>query len=136
MKFHPASSLGLIFVLLLAASSCVYQNEEALYPAPPQVEEPEPVDTCNLPEVVSYKTHVLPLLEKHYCIACHEASDPAGGITLEGYGRLTPYIEDGSLLGSIRYENGFDPMPKGYPRMPACEVEMVAKWITAGYPNN
>lgn len=94
------------------------------------------MDTCNLPEVVSYQTHVLPLLEKHKCVACHETADPAGGITLEGYGRVTPYIEDGSLLSSIRYESGVEPMPRDYPRMPDCEVEMIAKWITAGYPNN
>ncbi len=138
MKFRPAHPSVLIFALLLAASSCVYQNEEVLYPEPPPSEEPDPdpVDTCGLPVVVSYQTHVLPLLEKHYCVACHETSDPAGGITLEGYGRVTPYIEDGSLLGSIRHETGFESMPRDYPRMPDCEVELIAKWIAEGYPNN
>ncbi|MDP5171952.1 MAG: hypothetical protein NWR72_17005 [Bacteroidia bacterium] len=125
-----ASLLFLTFVL----TNCVYHAEEVLYPSEP---EPEPViDTCNIPSVVSYDRDVEPLLVKHYCVACHENADPAGGITLEGYGRVTPYIENGSLLGSIRYEQGFDPMPKGYPRMPDCEVEMIRVWIEQGYPNN
>ena len=130
--------LAIITGLIIWMSGCVYHVESELYPEEPKEEPQEevPVDTCGLPDVVSYQTHVLPLLEKHYCVACHEAADPAGGITLEGYGRLLDYIEDGSILASIRYESGYEPMPQDYDRMPDCEVEMIAKWIEQGYENN
>ncbi len=136
MKLHhliPFLALG----LLIALQSCMYQNEQDLYPEPTEKEEEQfPVDSCGLPNIVSYQNDVLPLLEKHYCIACHETADPAGGITLEGYGRVVPYVEDGSLLGSIRYEQGYESMPRVYDRMPDCEVEVIAKWIEQGYENN
>lgn len=121
--------------LMLLSTACVYQNEETLYPEEIQ-EEPVETDTCGIPDVVSYETDVLPLLEKHYCIACHEASDPAGGIVLEGYGNVEPYARNGSLVGSIAHEPGYSAMPDVYPKMPDCEIEMVRAWVEQGFVNN
>jgi len=120
--------LGLCGLLLGTLTGCVYQNEEDLYGVS--------ATDCDVEAPVSYQRHVLPLLEKHQCVACHEAADPAANIILEGYEEVIPYVEDGSLYGSISYASGYDPMPKDYPRMPDCEVEVIADWIEAGAPNN
>lgn len=129
--FTFTSIMSMTFLL----TNCVYNNEETLYPVPPP--PPEPVDTCGLPEVVSYTSDIVPLLEKHVCLACHENADPAGGIGLEGYDRVIPFVEDGSLLGSIKYDPQFSRMPKSpYEKVPDCEVAMIEKWIDQGYIDN
>ncbi len=131
-RFPSISAFFLGMPLLL--TNCVYNIETDLYPVPSEEEKiVAPVDTCGLPDVVSYSQHVETLLIKHQCVACHENADPAGGITLEGYENVVPYIEDGSLLGSIEYDPQWSRMPKGYDRIPDCEVAIIAKWIDQGY---
>lgn len=127
-------TFSLLTSLTFLLTNCVYNTEAELYPELP--EEETPVDTCGLPDVVSYSSDIEELLVKHQCVACHETADPAGGITLEGYTNVVPYIEDGSLLGSIEYDPQWSRMPKGYDRVPDCEVAMIAKWIEQGYPDN
>lgn len=137
MNFRLLSTFSLITSMTFLLTNCVYNTETELYPEPPEEEEEVvPVDTCGLPDVVSYAQHVEDLLIKHQCVACHENADPAGGITLEGYNNVVPYIEDGSLLGSIEYDPQWSRMPKSYDRMPDCEVAMIAKWIDQGYAEN
>lgn len=131
---HWYTFIPLLGIVLLC-TNCVYNNEEVLYPAPPQ--PVEPVDTCGLPVVVSYADDIVPILDANVCLACHENADPAGGIGLEGYDRVLPFVEDGSLLGSIQYDPQFSRMPKGnYDKVPDCEISMIKKWIDQGYPNN
>lgn len=136
MNLRLLSTFVLISGMVFLLTNCVYHTETELYPESPEEEEEIPADTCGLPEVVSYSQDVEVLLVKHQCVACHETADPAGGITLEGYSNVVPYIEDGSLLGSIEYDPQWSRMPKSYDRVPDCEVAMIAKWIDQGYVEN
>src|SRR5262245_4043895 len=46
---------------------------------------PQPVSTTAAPpEDPTYKTKILPFLQK-YCLECHNSNKAAGGLTLEGY---------------------------------------------------
>ena len=92
-----------LFTLLLAlfaATSCEYNIEEELYPPSDCIEEN-----------VSYDEHVLPILQSR-CYNCHDDLQIQGGITLEGYSNTKIHVDNGRLIGSIRHDSGFSPMPQ------------------------
>jgi len=113
-----------ILCLFLALSGCYYDSEELLYGS----------DECNT-EGVSYSADVLPLIIAN-CYECHDAANNFGGITLEGYGQLRNYVDNGALLGVIRHSPGFSPMPKNRAQLVECNIEKIAAWVAAGAPND
>jgi hypothetical protein len=40
------------------------------------------------------------------------------------------------ILASIRHDVNADPMPKGGPKLSACDISRIEAWIAAGQPNN
>ena len=114
----------LLTLLALLGPGCYYDVEEELYP-----------DTGCRVENMSYQEDILPILQNR-CYVCHSAAANNGGITLEGYSSLQRYLDNGQLLGAIRHDPGFSPMPKNAPQLPACQIEQFEAWIAAGAPNN
>lgn len=124
----PQFSLGRLLALTLAivlVQACAYNNEEDLYPGG---------DVCDTNNV-SYNQDVLPILVNN-CYVCHDSINRQGGIILEGYDQLKVHVNSGRLIGAIRREAGFSPMPQGSPALPDCQVETIAQWITDGAPDN
>lgn len=121
MKF-----LKILIPLLITVSfgSCYYDVEEELYPT-------LECDTEN----ITYSGDVLPIIESN-CFSCHNQAANFGGITLEGYENLQRVATDGRLLGVIRHEPGFSPMPQGAPQLPECEIAKIERWISEGAPDN
>lgn len=118
------SFLGLVLVPLLFAS-CYYDNEEDLYP-----------DTSNCETTdVSYNQDVLILLQDN-CYVCHAAAINLGNITLEGYDKVKVYVDNGSLLGAIKHQNGFSPMPQGTAQLQVCDIALIEAWIADGALDN
>ncbi len=117
------SSIGLLFIFILIFSSCTYNSEEDLYPV---IEEMD---------IVSYSSDVLPIIETN-CYTCHQDAAICGGINLEGYANLVVRVEDGSLLGSIRHEDGWSAMPQGASKLPDNLIDRISSWIDQDYPNN
>ena len=113
-----------MIMIFVTVSSCYYDNEDDLYPS---------VD-CNL-EDTSYSTAVLPIIESN-CYTCHDQAGNFGNITLEGYDALKTYVDNGQLLGAIRHEAGFSPMPKNKAQLLECEIEKIVAWVEDGAPNN
>lgn len=116
--------IPLLTLLPLLGTGCYYDVEEELYP-----------DTGCRVENRSYQDDVLPILQNR-CYVCHSAAANNGGITLEGYESLRRYIDNGQLLGAIRHDNGFSPMPKNAPQLPACQIEQIEAWVAGGALNN
>lgn len=116
----------LFFLLasLLTLSACYYDVEEEIYGT----------TECNL-EDITYNATVLPIIEDN-CYRCHDAANNFAGITLEGYDRLKILVDNGDLLGVIKHEAGFSPMPKNEPQLLECEIEKIEAWVAAGAPNN
>lgn len=118
----------IISSLLVATScllpSCYYDVEEDLYPN-------LACDTV----AVSYINDVLPLLQDN-CYSCHNASANFGNVTLEGYNNLKIVVDNGRLLGAIRHEPGFSPMPQNQPQLVTCNIAKIEAWIAAGAMNN
>jgi hypothetical protein len=117
-----------ILILMILIGSCYYDKEELLYPV-----DLNSCDTSN----VSYSSGVSPLLSQ-YCLMCHGANytTSGGGVNLNDYANVKTYVDNGKLMGSIKHETGFSPMPKGGGMMNDCIIAIFESWITKGSLNN
>lgn len=89
----------------------------------------EGCDTSN----VSFEQQIWPMMEQ-YCIGCHNAGFPGGGIVIGGYDDMVALAENGSLMGSVQWEAGYAGMPTSKP-MSECNIALLQKWIDEGYVN-
>lgn len=116
-----------IIGMIVGLQACYYDNEEDLYPTinPP---------TCDTLEV-SLSLVVVPILDDN-CISCHSGGTPAANINLEGYDDLLIQVNNGNLLGVIRHDARFSPMPKGGNQLADCDIDKIAAWVSQGAKNN
>lgn len=119
-------TICLFALLTLTLSNCTYNSEEDLYPPP--------TNGCAT-EDMSYTTDVLPIIEAN-CYVCHDAEANNAGINLEGHANLVVRINDGSLLGTMRHEMDWAPMPVGAPMLAECQIEKISAWADQGALNN
>lgn len=84
---------------------------------------------------VTFSQTVMPILET-YCIGCHSGAAPSGSISLENYAGVLPVVNDGSLLGSIKYTTGFTPMPQNADPLSDCAIAQIEQWINDGAQDN
>lgn len=117
-------TISLMLLIGIGVSSCYYDVEEELYPS---IE-------C-MDENMSYQTDILPIIETD-CFGCHSAAANFGNVTLEGYNNLLTYVNDGTLIGVIKHESGFSPMPKGAAKLLDCEIAKIEAWIIDGALDN
>ena len=119
----------LLFLLVLTVcavfiQACVYDNEEELFLE----------GGCNSNDQ-SYNEDILPLIQAN-CYRCHDAARNFGGVNLEGHDQLQKFAESGDLLGAIRHDSGYSPMPKDAARLDDCIIERIEAWVNDGAPNN
>lgn len=116
-----------IFILsLFLITSCVYNNEEDLYPS-------SDCETDN----VSYQDVVIPIMENNGCIGCHNTTFPQGSVNLDNYDDVKISVDNGSLLGSIKHSDGFKPMPlNSTSTIDQCDIDKIESWIYDGAQNN
>ncbi len=91
-------------------------------------------DACDTTNV-SFKTSVFPIVET-YCLGCHSGTAPGGGIYLRDYNDLVAVANNGKLMGSIRHDAGYSPMPKNANKLSDCQIATFNIWIKNGTPNN
>lgn len=114
-----------VAVLALIMHSCYYDNVEELYPSS---------SICDTTDV-SYQNDVWPIINGN-CTGCHGGGAPAGNVSLENYDEIVIAANNGSLLGTIRHENGWSPMPKGGGKLSDCNIAIIGKWVDDGTPDN
>jgi hypothetical protein len=114
----------ILVVVVVSLTSCYYDSEEDLYPAA----------GCST-ENVSYTNDVNPIL-LNSCLTCHNNSDRQGNITLETHDDVLIYVNNGTLLGSIKHAGGYKAMPQNANKLDDCRISKVEAWITAGALNN
>jgi cytochrome c5 len=110
----------------LLLSGCYYDKEEVLYPGSTQ---------CTVPETPMFSSDVAPLLNSK-CNSCHSGSSPSAGIILSSYAEVIKYVNNGSLMGSIKHASGYSAMPKNSTKMSTCEIQKIQNWIDNGALNN
>lgn len=86
-------------------------------------------DTTN----VTYTATLKPLLDL-WCTGCHGGASPAAGISLGSYNELSAVADGGRLIGAIRHQAGFYPMPKGGSFLSECQIREFELWISLGKP--
>ncbi len=111
--------------IVIFMQSCYYDNVEDLYP------QLLVCDTTN----VTYSNSVWPVINAN-CTSCHGGGAPAGNIRLENYNDISSVANNGSLLGTIRHENGWLPMPKGGGKLNNCDIAKIETWVNQGIPDN
>ncbi len=116
---------GIIMVMgILIVPSCYNDNYQDLYPS-------APCDTTQ----VTYSVDVWPVL-KAQCTGCHSGDSPGGNVALENYNDVVIVAKNGKLVGSVRHNPGYSPMPKDGAKLSSCKINKIEKWVNDGTPNN
>ena len=118
-------ALLLLSGIIFLTESCYYDNVEELYPNAPEC------DTID----VSYAQEVWPIINTN-CTSCHSGGAPQGNVSLENYDDIVVAANNGSLLGTIKHEDGWSPMPKGGGKLSDCDIATIESWVNAGTPDN
>lgn len=118
------SVLQLLTCFALLSTACYYDVEEDLV-------DPSGCQTTNL----SFRTHILPIIESR-CYKCHAAELNLGNVTLEGYDALKIFVDNNRLLGAVKHDQGFSPMPQNEAMLSPCQIGMIESWIQEGAENN
>lgn len=119
----PFRLILFIFVFSVSVSSCYYDVEEELYPA-----------GCNI-DSVGFAADIFPIINQN-CLICHSDAANLGNVSLADYGKVKQYVDSQALLGSIRHESGYSPMPQGQAKLSKCDIEKIEKWVSEGAKNN
>lgn len=122
---HFKLNLTLFTLFVFSLTGCYYDVEEELYP------NPSACDTSN----VTYSLSVAPIISSN-CYVCHSSAAAQGGVILEGYNAIKGFVDAGSLLGVIRHDAGYSPMPQGGAKLSSCNIATIEKWVSDGAPNN
>lgn len=116
-----------IVTIIIAVSSCFYDNEEALYPSLNST-----CDTTN----VTYSGKVVPILANN-CLSCHSnatAASAGGNIALENFADVSS--QAASISAAINHTGPLSPMPKNGSKLKACLISTFDIWLRNGKPNN
>lgn len=115
----------LVSLILTSAviAGCYYDNVEELYP-----------NGCDTSDV-TYSGNIVPILESN-CYSCHSELSEQGGVNLEGYENVLTYAENGALMGTVRHEDGYEPMPLTGSKLNSCSIDKMQAWIDAGALDN
>ncbi|MBE0638078.1 MAG: hypothetical protein IH598_06145 [Bacteroidales bacterium] len=84
---------------------------------------------------VTFSATIWPIIQNR-CYGCHSGGSPSGGISLTNHTDLVAVANNGSLMGAIRHEQGYSPMPKNGAKLSDCNISQIQKWINDGTPNN
>ncbi len=118
----------IICSILLFAIACEKTSEDKINP-----QADNSCDTIN----IKYSVNIVPILSDN-CYRCHGAGSNtgSGGIVLEGYDNLLPYILDQKFFGNITHAPGFIPMPFDGGKLSDCDINKIRSWLDRGAINN
>lgn len=119
--------LIILAITAIICTTCYYDSEEYLYP-----EINNTCDTVN----VTFSVTISDMLGNH-CLSCHSNTTAAGfgsNIRLEDYADVKSRSQD--VLGSIKHESGYSPMPKSAAKLDDCLIKQFEIWIQDGMPDN
>ena len=89
---------------------------------------------CDLSDI-TFSQSVWPIIQNS-CTGCHSGASPQGGISLTNYDEVVLIAQSGALLGVIKHEPGFVPMPFNGQQLSDCQIDTIEDWVDQGLPNN
>ena len=112
--------------LTLYLTGCYYDRFNELHPLDGYVE------TCDdtLPDTFTAVTKNIILLN---CVSCHNGSTHNGDVNLETYELVKQHVNNGKLMGSVRHDGGYQPMPPGT-KLRDCDIQQRQQWLDNGMP--
>lgn len=115
-------------VVAITFASCFYDKADVVYPLS--------ASTCDT-TTVTYSNQIVSILNAQ-CNYCHgaAANSIGGGIYLNTYAALKPYVTNGSFLNSILQNGKASAMPKNGAKMDNCSILKIQSWINKGALNN
>lgn len=122
-----------IFVSLFCCiffASCYFDKKDQIYPQ-------TTVSSCDTTNI-TYNTVIAPIIQTN-CANCHSTSAArlsGGGIALDNYTSLKPYITNNMLMNSILQNGVVLAMPLNAPKINACSIKKISVWINNGALNN
>ncbi len=87
---------------------------------------------------ISFSKTILPSLNND-CNNCHSttnASSLGRNIILDNYTEVLKYVNNGSLIGSIKHSSDFEAMPRGSSKLSDCLISKYETWFKEGAKNN
>lgn len=81
---------------------------------------------------VNYSNQVSNLI-RNYCLGCHSGASPSGSISFGDYSSVKTIADNGKLLGVIRRQTGFKPMPPDLV-LTDCPIRTFEIWVSTGTP--
>jgi hypothetical protein len=129
MNLRKKLAFLLIFGSFLA--SCVSETEEELLR--------DSLIGCDTMDV-SYSQDIQPILQTN-CYRCHATDIATAGVIVEGYANAKIIAEtnrDGKslLVGVTAHLPGFSQMPRNAPKLSACDILKIKKWVEQGIQDN
>lgn len=109
-------------LILLLLASCSYENLEDYY-------DDYVCDTVD----ITYSGTIYPIIDRN-CLGCHYRGNSTS-VNLETYEDIFEKVQDGRLLGTIRHEDGYSPMPQGG-KLDDCTILKIEIWIEEGAQEN
>ena len=122
------NSILAIFIVSVTLTSCFYDKADVVYPTTALS-----CDTVN----VTYTNQIVSIVNAQ-CNYCHgaAANSIGGGIYLNTYAALKPYVNNGSFLNSILQNGKASAMPKNGAKLDNCSILKIQSWINKGALNN
>lgn len=120
----PCILYVIVIITAYWSISCENQNVEDLFGQ----------SDCDTSQV-SYSGYVEPLFRNH-CYRCHSNANLIAPFSLEGYDNVKMRVSTGQLYGALNHLQGYQPMPRGGPRLPDCDLAKINNWILDGAFNN
>ncbi|MGC8823619.1 MAG: hypothetical protein ACP5PZ_03355 [Bacteroidales bacterium] len=122
---------GLLFILLCSTAtimfSCTNDNEEDKFANTEGTGGNGGVANCDTSNV-SFSQVIMPMI-KNNCLSCHSGTSPV----LTGYDQISRNAT--RILGAIKHQPGYEPMPKGG-NLPQCAILQFEAWVNQGKKNN
>lgn len=128
----------MLFFSLLLLTNCYKDKFKALHP------DVLTTSTCDTNSVISYSTHIVPILSANCNQNCHNPNSTSGSRDLTSYNGVKSATtngntsgDGGSLLGTVSWDPAYgNDMPKGGSKLSICDITKIKKWAAAGAPNN
>jgi hypothetical protein len=91
--------------------------------------------SCDTLSNISYAFDIQPILAT-YCYGCHSGPSAIGGYDLTNFNGVKSTVNNGTLIGSINYDSGYQPMPQNGNKLDRCRIKTIKTWIDEGARDN
>ena len=81
---------------------------------------------------VTYESQIKTDLASCGAAGCHESGSQVG--SLANYTDVVAFVGFGRILGAVKHESGFSPMPKGGDKWSDEKISRLEGWIKDGMP--